>query len=57
MDDQLNGTHPERDMIIGYRDEGMNEEVLLRRLREEAGTPEQVVDCLIRFGLVKRTYK
>lgn len=50
------GAYNEVPMIIGTG-KAMKEEVILRRLREEAGTQEQVVDCLIRFGLVKRIYK
>lgn len=50
------GAYNEVPMIIGTG-KAMKEEVILRRLREEAGTQEQVVDCLIRFGLVKRILK
>lgn len=49
------GAYDEVAVIVGRKE--MREDDLLRRLREEAGTPEQVVDCLIRFGLVRRIYK
>lgn len=57
LEQMMTGTDLQVPMVVGYGDKWMTEDVLLRRLREEAGTPEQVVDCLIRFGLVKRTYK